>query len=69
MSTSRDWRAVIFDLWDTLVPFPSQLIAERDAALAETLAVEPDELRSAWLRLEPVWQTGAAAAEFGAVVR
>jgi len=38
MSTSRDWRAVIFDLWDTLVPFPSQLIAERDAALAETLA-------------------------------
>ncbi len=58
MSTRRDWRAVIFDLWDTLVPFPSELIAERDAALAETLAVDPEELRSGWLRLEPVWQTG-----------
>lgn len=65
MSTSRDWRAVIFDLWDTLVPFPSQLIAERDAALAETLAVDPDELRSSWLRLETVWQTGPLMPSLG----
>jgi putative hydrolase of the HAD superfamily len=54
---SRRWRAVIFDLWDTLVAFPWQLIAERDAVLAEALAVDPDELRSAWLRLEPTWET------------
>jgi putative hydrolase of the HAD superfamily len=54
---SRRWRAVIFDLWDTLVAFPRQLIAERDAVLAEALAVDPDELRSVWLRLEPTWDS------------
>jgi FMN phosphatase YigB (HAD superfamily) len=54
---SRRWRAVIFDLWDTLVEFPRELMAERDAVLAEALAVDPDELHSAWLRLEPTWET------------
>lgn len=51
-------RAVIFDLWDTLVAFPWDLIAERDAALAETVAVDLDRLRSTWRRLESAWQTG-----------
>jgi putative hydrolase of the HAD superfamily len=51
------WQAVIFDLWDTLVEFPWKLVEARDAAIAGQLAVDADRLRSAWLRLEPVWET------------
>jgi putative hydrolase of the HAD superfamily len=51
------WPAVIFDLWDTLVEFPLDVIAARDAAIAHELAVDTDELRSTWLRLEAEWET------------
>lgn len=59
------WRAVIFDLWDTLVAFPWQVIADRDAALAKVLSVDPGELSSAWMRLEPTWETGPLRPSLG----
>lgn len=41
-------RAVIFDLWDTLVPYPAAAAARLVAAMAEPLAVPAEAFASAW---------------------
>lgn len=51
------WRAVIFDLWDTLVEFPWELARVHLSAMAGELRVDADLLRSTWRRLEPAWET------------
>lgn len=50
-------RAVIFDLWDTLVDFPWELAEAHFSAMARQLAVDTDRLRSIWRELEPQWET------------
>ena len=52
-----DWRAVIFDLWDTLVEFPWELANVHFAAMARELGVDAERLRSTWRELEPAWET------------
>jgi FMN phosphatase YigB (HAD superfamily) len=34
---ARRWRAVVFDLWGTLIELPTELFAERDEAIAAAL--------------------------------
>jgi putative hydrolase of the HAD superfamily len=51
------WRAVIFDLWDTLVEFPWELAKVQLAGMARQLGVDADRLRATWRELEPAWET------------
>lgn len=44
----RPVRAVVFDLWLTLIPFPSEVRLAAFERTAEALEVEPDELRPHW---------------------
>jgi putative hydrolase of the HAD superfamily len=55
--TSVSWRAVIFDLWDTLVEFPWDLAKAHLSEMADQLGVDADRLRMAWQKLEPAWET------------
>ena len=41
-------RAVVFDLWLTLIPFPSEVRREAFSRTAEALGLRPDELRPHW---------------------
>lgn len=41
-------RAVIFDLWDTLVPYPAAVAARLVAAMAEPLAVPAEAFATLW---------------------
>jgi len=47
-SFGRPTRAIVFDLWDTLVPFPLDQWDELTRALADALAVPHDRLRTVW---------------------
>ncbi len=50
-------RAVVFDLWDTLVDFPWELAEAHFSEMARQLGVETERLRSTWSKLEPQWET------------
>jgi putative hydrolase of the HAD superfamily len=54
---SASWRAVIFDLWDTLVEFPWDLAKAHFSEMAGQLDVDADRLAAAWRNLEPAWET------------
>jgi putative hydrolase of the HAD superfamily len=51
------WRAVISDLWDTLVEFPWELAKVHLVELARQLRVDVDRLYAVWRELEPSWET------------
>jgi putative hydrolase of the HAD superfamily len=44
------YRAVIFDLWQTLVPWPVEGAKRMYAGLAEHFGAEPERFRELWLR-------------------
>jgi putative hydrolase of the HAD superfamily len=44
------YRAVIFDLWQTLVPWPVEGASRMYDGLAEHFGAEPDRFRELWLR-------------------
>lgn len=48
VSDGRNVRGVIFDLWDTLVPFPLHRWNVMTVALSEALAVPLDDLQRTW---------------------
>jgi putative hydrolase of the HAD superfamily len=54
---SVSWRAVIFDLWDTVVEFPWDLAKAHLSEMAGQLGVDADQLSIAWRKLEPAWET------------
>ena len=41
-------RAVVFDLWLTLIPFPTEVRRDAFSRTAEALGLRPDELRPHW---------------------
>lgn len=43
------YRAVVFDLWQTLVPWPAASAQELNERLAETWGADPETLHGAWL--------------------
>ncbi|MFI9645553.1 HAD-IA family hydrolase [Streptomyces sp. NPDC052040] len=57
----RSWpggpRAVLFDLWKTLVPLPEELKRRTFEATAEALGQRPEELADAWKRTREVRET------------
>ncbi|MET8099614.1 HAD-IA family hydrolase [Streptomyces sp. NPDC005236] len=59
--TIRAWpgepRAVLFDLWKTLVPLPEELKARTFEATAEALGQHPADLADAWKRTREVRET------------
>jgi putative hydrolase of the HAD superfamily len=55
--TANPLRALIFDLWDTLVDFPWELAETYFSKMARQLAVDTDRLREVWRELEPQWET------------
>ena len=44
------YRAVIFDLWQTLVPWPTESAGKMYAQLAETWGADPDAFQEVWIR-------------------
>lgn len=44
------YRAVIFDLWQTLVPWPTESAREMYAQLAETWGADPETFHEVWIR-------------------
>jgi putative hydrolase of the HAD superfamily len=44
------YRAVIFDLWQTLVPWPMESAREMYAQLAETWGADPEAFDEVWIR-------------------
>ncbi|MGW1070798.1 HAD-IA family hydrolase [Streptomyces aureus] len=50
-------RAVLFDLWKTLVPLPEELKAGTFGATAEALGQRPGDLADAWKRTREVRET------------
>jgi putative hydrolase of the HAD superfamily len=44
------YRAVIFDLWQTLVPWPTESAREFYAQLAETWGADPETFHEVWVR-------------------
>lgn len=64
-----DWRAIVFDLWDTLVQFPWKLAEAHFAAMARQLRVDADWLRSTWRELEPAWETMSLTASLQLLCR
>jgi putative hydrolase of the HAD superfamily len=63
------WRAVIFDLWDTLVEFPWELAKVHLAEMAVQLGVEGERLWASWRELEPAWETMPLAASLRLLCR
>jgi putative hydrolase of the HAD superfamily len=63
------YRAVIFDLWQTLVPWDVEESKRFHRELAETVGVEPDRFWDAWLSAEhlPDRNTGPMADHFRAL--
>jgi putative hydrolase of the HAD superfamily len=52
------FRAVIFDLWQTLVPFPVESANEMYGRLVETWGADPDTFRELWHRRRLERETG-----------
>jgi putative hydrolase of the HAD superfamily len=44
------YRAVIFDLWQTLVPWPTESAGKMYAELAETWGADPEAFNEVWIR-------------------
>jgi putative hydrolase of the HAD superfamily len=44
------YRAVIFDLWQTLVPWPTESAQKMYAELAETWGADPETFHEVWIR-------------------
>ncbi len=44
------FRGVVFDLWQTLVPFPVESAEEMYRAIARHFGSDPDVFRDTWLR-------------------
>ena len=63
------YRAVIFDLWQTLVPWDVEESERFHRELAETVGVEPDRFWDAWLSAQhlPDRNTGPMADHFRAL--
>jgi putative hydrolase of the HAD superfamily len=60
-------RAVVFDLWDTLVEFPAQEAEVLKARLAELTAFDPDEFEQRWRDGYRASQTGPLADSYRAL--
>lgn len=52
------YRAVVFDLWDTLVPWPLESATELNARMAERVGVDPERFYEAWLAARPEREVG-----------
>ena len=63
------YRAVIFDLWQTLVPWDQEESTRFNTELARTIGVEPERYLDAWLTAShlPNRNTGPAAEHFAAL--
>ena len=63
------YRAVIFDLWQTLVPWDVEESTRFNAEVARTIGVEPERYLEAWLAAHhlPNRNTGPAADHFQAL--
>ena len=63
------YRAVIFDLWQTLVPWDVEESTRFNAEVAKTIGVEPERYLEAWLTSHhlPNRNTGPAADHFQAL--
>jgi putative hydrolase of the HAD superfamily len=63
------YRAVIFDLWQTLVPWDAEESARFNTELARTIGVEPERYLDTWLNGDhlPNRNTGPAADHFEAL--
>jgi putative hydrolase of the HAD superfamily len=60
-------RAVVFDLWDTLVEFPAREADVLKARLAELTAFDPDEFERRWRDGYRASQTGPLADSYRAL--
>jgi putative hydrolase of the HAD superfamily len=60
-------RAVVFDLWDTLVEFPAREADVLKARLAELTAIDPDEFDRRWHDGYRASQTGPLAESYRAL--
>lgn len=60
-------RAVVFDLWDTLVAFPAREAEVLKARLAEQVSVDPDEFERRWRDGYRASQTGPLADSYRAL--
>ena len=54
-------RAVIFDLWETLIDWPREEAEAHYEALAEAFGVAPDRFRDVWIGGRPSRETGSLA--------
>jgi putative hydrolase of the HAD superfamily len=63
------YRAVIFDLWQTLVPWDQEESTRFNTEVAKTIGVEPERYLEAWLTAQhlPNRNTGPAADHFRAL--
>ena len=57
-------RAVIFDLWQTLIDYPGEKARELEHGWAEQLGADPDEFRERWRADRPEREVGALADSF-----
>jgi putative hydrolase of the HAD superfamily len=64
-----NYRAVIFDLWQTLVPWDIEESTRFNSQVAETVGVEPERFLDAWLTADhlPNRNTGPASDHFRAL--
>ena len=60
-------RAVVFDLWDTLVEFPASEAELLKARLAELTTADPDEFERRWRDGYRASQTGPLADSYRAL--
>jgi putative hydrolase of the HAD superfamily len=51
-------RAVVFDLWQTLVPWPAESARELYGQMANAVGAPPDEFEQAWVSGRPGRETG-----------
>ena len=63
------YRAIIFDLWQTLVPWDVEESTRFNSEVARTIGVEPDRYLEAWLTAQhlPNRNTGPASEHFQAL--
>lgn len=63
------YRAIIFDLWQTLVPWDAEESRQFNSQIAETIGVEPDRYMEVWLTGThlPNRNTGPASEHFQAL--
>jgi len=60
-------KAVVFDLWDTLVEWPAREAAVLKARIAELVAIEPEEFERRWRDGYRASQTGPLADAYRAL--